>query len=390
LEILDIGEMPPANAFLNKTDFGQEESFPLAVHLCKKCKSLQLCQVVSPALLFKDYCYATRASKPLVEHFHELAEEIARDYVKSPSDLVVEIGSNDGVLLSKIKDRCKVLGIDPAASMAETAEKEGVPTLVEFFDTDLSKKIKSEVKEAKVIVANNVMAHIDNLRDIFSGVKHLLSPDGKFIFEVHWVGNLLTDGGFDQIYHEHLYYHSLHSLKVLLSSLGMVINDLKLVPIHGESMRVYAGNSGISSEAVQKFLKHEVEMGLLKPKTYQDFSKKIETNKKNLIRLLEELKKSGKKIAGYGAPAKGNTLLNYFRIGPEILDYITDTTPSKQGKYTPGTHIPVVSPEILEVNPPDYALLLSWNYADAILEKEKELRKKGVKFIIPVPEVRVV
>ena len=166
-EILNIGEMPPANAFLEKKDFDKEESFPLGVQLCKNCKSLQLRQVISPKLIFQDYCYATRASKPLVEHFHRLAEEIANNYVQSSNDLVIEIGSNDGALLSKIKDRCRVLGIDPASNMAKTAIQEGVPTLVEFFDTKLSEKIKSEMKEARVIVANNVMAHIEDLRDVF-------------------------------------------------------------------------------------------------------------------------------------------------------------------------------------------------------------------------------
>jgi hypothetical protein len=390
LEILDLGAMPPANAFLKANEFKKEENFPLVVQLCKNCKSLQLRHVVSPIFLFKDYCYTTRASQPLVEHFHELAEEIVNDYVQSPNDLVVEIGSNDGVLLSKIKDQCKVLGIDPANNIAKTAIQENVPTLVDFFNTKLSKKIKSDIGEAKVVVANNVMAHINDLRDVFSGVKHLLSSTGCFIFEVHWVGNLLTEGGFDQIYHEHLYYHSLNSLKVLLDSLGMVINNIRLVPIHGQSMRVYVGRSGVSSSAVRKFLDREIKMGLLDAKTYQNFSKKVESNKGNLSKLLGKLKKNGKKIVGYGAPAKGNTLLNYFKIEPKVLDYITDTTPSKQGKYTPGAHIPIVSPEKLESDWPDYALLLSWNYADAILKKEKALREKGLKFIVPVPKVKIV
>lgn len=392
LEILNLGEMPPANAFLKEEEFDKEEKFPLAVQLCKNCKSLQLRHLVLPKILFKDYHYATSASRPLVEHFHKLAEEIAGDYVKSPEDLVIEIGSNDGALLSKIKNRCKVLGIDPAKNIAEIAIKNGVPTIVDFFDTRLSKKIKSDFGEAKVVVANNVMAHINDLRDIFSGVNNILSEDGRFIFEVHWVGNLLTDGGFDQIYHEHLYYHSLHSLMVLLNSLGMTVNHVKLIPIHGQSMRVYAGQSGESSPAVYELLDQEKNMGLLNIRTYQKFSNKIEKNKINLIRLLKDLKRKNKKIVGYGAPAKGNTLLNYFNIGNNILEYITDTTLAKQGSYTPGSHISVVCPETLEQEgrQPDYILLLSWNYADAILEKEKKLREKGVKFIIPVPEVRIV
>lgn len=390
IDILDLGEMPPANSFLVESEFENEDSFPLAVQLCKNCKSLQLRHLVAPELLFKNYHYATGASKPLVEHFYELADEIADKYIRSKSDLVIEIGSNDGVLLSRLKDKCRILGIDPADNMAKVAIESGVPTKVGFFDSEFSENVKKEEGKAKIIVANNVMAHIDNLRDVFTGVRNLLTEDGKFIFEVHWVGNLLTDGGFDQIYHEHLYYHSLNSLKILLDSLGMSINNVKLVPIHGQSLRVYAGHSKQSSIEVKKLLDREIEMGLTQEITYFNFSKKVESNKSNLVKLLKKIKKEGKKIVGYGAPAKGNTLLNYFQIGPETIDYITDTTPNKQGTFTPGSHIKVVSPEILKSDLPDYAILLSWNYADAILEKEKELRNRGVKFIIPVPEVRIV
>lgn len=389
-EILDLGEMPPANAFLKEADFEREESFPLVVRFCGNCKSLQLGHTVSPALLFKDYRYATSASRPLVEHFHALAEEIAENHIESPADLVLEIGSNDGSLLSRIKDRCRVLGVDPAEDLAKIALKNGVLTRTDFFTEELAQGVKSELGEAKVIVANNVIAHIDDSRGVFSAVKELLSPGGRFIFEVHWVGNLVAGGGFDQIYHEHIYYYSLQALKFLTDSLGLVINDVKLVPIHGESMRVYVGKSGQSSEAVRELLGREIEMGLTDKETYLNFSKRIESNKEELKELLGNLKKEGKRICGYGAPGKGNTLLNYFDIGPETLDYITDTTPAKQGIYTPGSHIPVVSPEVLKINRPAYLLLLAWNYAEAILEKEKELRQKGVKFIIPVPEVRVV
>lgn len=390
-EVLDLGNMPLANAFLTDVELAQDEGkYPLAVHFCTICKSVQLKHTVSPDILFKKYHYMTGASKPLAEHFYRMAEEIADKHTGSADDLVVEIGSNDGSLLSKIKDRVRVLGVDPADNVVEAALALGVRTKVGFFDTKLAGEIQKEHGKAKVIVANNVMAHIDNLRDVFLGVKELLADDGVFIFEVHWVGNLLTDGGFDQIYHEHIYYHSLHSLKTLLESIGMIVGDIQLVPIHGESMRVFARKSGKASVAVKDFLEREVEMGLVNPDTYKNFSKKVEAGKKVLVELLQKLKKEGKKIVGYGAPAKGNTLLNYFNIGKDTLDYITDSTPAKQGTYTPGTHIRVVHPSILETETPDYVLLLSWNYAKQILEKEKVLRDKGVKFIIPVPEVRIV
>lgn len=390
-QVLDLGSMPLANAFVHEEDLlSPELSFPLAVNFCNNCSALQLSHVVNGEILFKNYHYETSASRPLVEHLQALADEIVKKHTESPDDLVVEIGSNDGTLLSRIKDRSRVLGVDPAENIAKIASKNGVPTIVDFFTRKVAKRIKLEMGEARVIVANNVMAHMDDIRSVFSAVKELLSPKGKFIFEVHWVGNLITKGGFDQIYHEHVYYHSLNALKFLTDSLGLVITDVALVPIHGESLRVYVGREGASSQAVSNFLNREIEMGLIKKETYLTFSKKIESNKNKLLQLLDGLKKDGKKIFGYGASAKGNTLLNYFKIGPKVLDYITDTTKAKQGTYTPGARIPVVSPEILKNELPDYMFLLSWNYADVILEKEKDLREKGVKFIIAVPEVRIV
>lgn len=393
VEVLNLGDMPLANAFLSREALAvPEERFPLAVSFCENCTSLQLQHTVSPEVLFKDYHYTTGASRPLVEHFHALAEEIATVHTASPDDLVVEIGSNDGSLLSKIKDRRRVLGVDPAQNVAEVATRSGVPTTVGFFGTALAEQIRAESGPAMVVVANNVMAHIDNLRDVFLGVKNLLDGRGVFIFEVHWVGNLLTDGGFDQIYHEHLFYHSLHAIKSFVESLGMMVRDIKLVPIHGESMRVYVVKQAgdVPSPAVAEFLARETTMGLTDSQTYKNFSQKVEMGKHALTTLLKKLKTEGKKITGYGAPAKGNTLLNYFDIGGDTLDYITDSTPAKQGTYTPGTHIRVVHPDTLHTETPDYILLLSWNYADAILAKEQKLRDAGVKFIIPVPEVKIV
>lgn len=395
--VLDLGEMPVSNAFVSPARLTEKEDiFPLTVHLCKLCKSLQLRYAVSSELIFKNYHYATGASRPLVEHFNTLADEIVETFVESPRDLVIEIGSNDGSLLSRIKNKCRILGIDPADNIVQIAEQNGVPTRVGFFSSQLAERVRADVGFAQVIVANNVMAHIENIRDVFVGVRNLLTDDGTFIFEVHWVGNLLTDGGFDQIYHEHFYYHSLSSLKILLDSLDMEIRDVKLVPIHGESMRVYAGktrrslsDSSMAATRVEDFLQREKEMGLTEENTYKSFSEKVERNKTELLALLAELVASGKKIAGYGAPAKGNTLLNYFNIGTDTLSYITDTTPSKQGYYTPGSRIPIVAPDAIYSRMPDYILLLSWNYAESILEKEKALREKGVKFIIPVPTVRV-
>lgn len=385
VKFLSLGKMPLANAFLTKKKLDKPEpSFSLDVYFCRNCSLVQLLDIVNPKILFKNYTYLTSASKPLVEHFVELGNEVVKKNLRSPNDLVVEIGSNDGTLLGSIKNHCEVLGIEPDKRIANLAEKAGVRTLSKFFTSSLAKKIVNEFGNAKIILANNVIAHIDNLKDIFDGIKILLTDDGTFIFEVHWVGNLIGDGGFDQIYHEHLSYFSLHALKKAADLWGMRLVDVRKIPIHGESLRVYLKKKGKESKAVIRFLKTENERGLSSEAAYCSFADKVRQNRKDLVSLLKKLKKQNKTIAGYGAPAKGNTLLNYCAIDYKILDYIIDTTPLKQGLYTPGSHIIVLPPDILKKRPPDYLLLLAWNYADKIIEKEKWYQEQGGEFIIPV------
>ncbi|MFA6339070.1 MAG: sugar nucleotide-binding protein [Candidatus Paceibacterota bacterium] len=391
VEILNLGKTPLANSFIKSEDLKSEEkTFPLALNFCKNCSLVQLTHIVDPKLLFIDYHYLTSASKPLVEHFTALADEIADTFAKQKNDLVVEIGSNDGVLLGRIKDRCRVLGVDPAQNVADIAKEKGVDTLCKFFNSEVGDEIAKKHGNAKVIVANNVIAHIDDLKSVFKGVKSLLSKDGVFIFEAHWVGNLISDGGFDQVYHEHLSYFSLHSVKYLCKIFGLTVIDVNIVPIHGESIRFYISKKGKESQFVKNLLKKEKELKLTDLSTYKNFKNKAEKNKQQLNKLLSDLKKQNKKIIGYGAPAKGNTLLNYFNINSNLLDFITDTTPLKQGLFTPGTHIKIFPPEKIAECKPDYIILLSWNYAEQILEKEKLLREKGIKFIIPVPKVKIV
>jgi hypothetical protein len=390
VKVLDLGSMPLANAFLKKEDFGSEESFPLTVVFCEDCFLLQVPEVVDPAILFKDYDYITSASKPLAEHFVEMGKVLKDRFITTKNDLMVEVGGNDGTLLGAVKDDCRVLNIDPAENIAALAREKGVATEVAFFGKETALIIRKKYGSAKVIVANNVMAHIDDIRGVFKGVSSLLSDDGSYVFEVHWVGNLIGDGGFDQIYHEHLCYYSLLTLNRLIEDSGMHIFDVEFVPIHGKSLRVFAGKKQQKTKAVDEVFLFEKEIGLDKTETFKKFSEKVEKNRADILDVLSRLKKEGKKIAGYGAPAKGNTLLNYVGIGPDVIDYLTDTTPMKQGLYSPGGHIPVVSPDKLISDRPDYVLLLAWNYADAILKKEAKLREDGVKFIIPVPDVRIV
>ena len=390
VKILDLGIMPPANSFLKKEDLSKpEKKFPLVVYFCENCFLLQLLDVVSPEILFANYDYMTSASQPLVSHFIKMADELLETFSVKKDDLVLEIGGNDGALLKSIKDRCRVLNVDPASNIAAISRENGVETFNSFFGSSTGSEILNKYGEARLVIANNVMAHIDDIRDVFHGIKTLIGDKGIFVFEVHWVGNLITEGGFDQIYHEHLCYHSLHDLKYLAESLGLKVFDVKTVPIHGESMRVFVSKNMQVESSVENFLDREKSLRLTKKEVFVEFARKVQNGKRILHELLSQIRKEGKRIAGYGAPAKGNTLLNYYEITPELVSYLTDTTPLKQNMYAPGTKIPVVSPDFALKDPPDYFLLLAWNYAEAILRKEDALRKKGIKFIIPVPEPKI-
>jgi D-mycarose 3-C-methyltransferase len=284
-----------------------------------------------------------------------------------------------------------MLGIEPASNIARLAEANGISTVNEFFDEESAVKLRKEYGSADIITATNVFAHVDNLESILSGINHLLSNNGVFIIEFPYLLNLLNNMEFDTIYHEHLSYFAVHPLIYLFRTFGMDIVDVKQIPIHGGSIRVFVQKSPKKqSQNVTKLLLMEQEDTLDSLKTYMKFAERVALVKGKLVKLLKTLKNDGARITGYGATAKGNTLLNYCEIGTDILDYITDTTPFKQGCCTPGMHIPIYPEERFHEEPPDYALLLAWNYADAILQKEQEYRQKGGKFILPIPEPKVI
>ncbi len=391
IQVLDLGSTPPANAYLKKEDLGKhEESFPLALYFCRTCSLAQLLDVVDPNILFKDYHFLTGASFPSVAHFKKYAEEVIRPLITSPQDLVIDIGGNDGVLLSYVKDYARVLNVDPADNLGSISEEKDVPFYPAFFSSNIADDIIAKHGSAKVVVANNVFAHTDPIRDEFEGVAKLIGDEGVFVFEVHWAKHLVEEGAFDQIYHEHLCFYSLHAAKYLVEATGMKVFDVEIVPMQGKSLRVYVSKNRTATPNVARILQEEEAAGLTSEEVFHTFARTVETNKKKLLELLRGLKAQGKKIVGYGAPAKGNTLLNYYGLGTETLDYLTDTTSLKQGLYSPGMHIQIVSPEKLLTDTPDYILLLAWNFKDAILEKEKALREKGVKFIVTVPDVTVI
>jgi len=390
VKILDLGFTPPANAYLKEEDLDNpENSFPLVLYYCRTCSLAQLLDVVAPEILFKDYHFLTSASFPSIAHFKKYAEDAVRPLIAFPEDLVIDIGGNDGVLLSFVSEYARVLNVDPADNLSDISEAMGVPFYPAFFTSLIADDILAKYGLAKVVTANNVFAHIDPLRDVFKGVAKLIGEDGTFIFEVHWQKHLLEEWAFDQIYHEHLCFHSLHALRHLATSAGLTIFDVKVVPEQGKSLRVFAGRNRVPSASVERILAEERVAGLTTEEAFHSFAKKVESNKTKLLALLRELKAAGKRITGYGAPAKSTTLLNYYGIGPEIIDYITDTTVLKQGLYSPGMHIPIVSPDRLRLDTPDYILLLAWNFKEAILKKEQALRDKGVQFIVAVPEVAI-
>lgn len=391
--VLNLGRTPPANAFLSdkqQATSNKEKWFPLQVNFCTNCSMVQLAHVVDPKLLFGNYVYVSSTSSVFVRHFEELAQNMIKQLRLRLKSLVVDIGSNDGILLKPFQKRgVRVLGIEPAKNIARLANKDGVPTKADFFSTKLAKKIVRECGQADLVTATNVFAHIDNLDEMIEGIKILLKPNGVFLIEVAYLVDLLKKNLFDTVYHEHVCYWAVRPLKVLAARLGMKIFEVARVPTHGGSIRVLmklkTGKWTVGA-SVANAVYREKKWGLDKLAPYRALAKRIAKNKLRLKQLLADLKRQGKTIVGFGAPAKGNTLLNYFGIDHKILDYIVDDSPYKQGLYTPGTHVPVVTPEKIYQDKPDYVLILAWNFAESIMKTHRKFKHLGSKFIVPVPK----
>ena len=386
--VLDLGEQPPANSFIDQNQLNSTEfKFPLRLFWCSDCFLVQLLDIVDKEYLFKNYFYMTSASKPIVDHFKKYAQDVYKEFLEGKNDqFVVEIGSNDGSLLSEFKKLgTSILGIEPATNLSNLANQSSITTKNTFFSSQLSKEIiKSH--HASVVVANNVIAHVEDLHDLMEGIQILIGNDGIFIFEVPYLLDLIKKLEFDTIYHEHLSYFSILPLLKLVKQFGLEIFDIRKQSVHGGTLRIFVSkkdNYQINN-SVNFFINEENKLGLDKIEFYHKFSTNVEELKKNLLKLLTQLKKENKSLLGYGAPAKGNVLLNYCGINTNFLDCIIDTTPLKQGKYTPGMHIPIIAPSNL--NNEDVALLLAWNYESEILLKEKIFRENGGKFLIPLPK----
>lgn len=396
IPVIKLGTTPLANKFLTKAQLDCEEAYyPLEVWRCQRCNFLELGHVVSRQILFDDYLYVSSTSHVFVRHFEVFADTVIKKLQLPIQSLVVDIGSNDGILLKPFQARgMDVLGIEPAMKIAQVAQQQGVETIVDYFSTSLAKNILKEKGPARIITATNVFAHIDDLDEVVKGVKMLLDKDGVFIIEVPYVLDLFQKCYFDLIYHEHLSYWAITSLARLLERFQMEVIFVEKVNVHGGSIRVYIqlkhGKDRVKDNNVMKFIRREKAFAFDNMKIYDDYVKKIQKKRVELLTMLTALACNKKKIIGYGAPAKGNTLLNYFNIGTDLLSYIIDDSPWKQGLYTPGKRIPVVSPTDVASDNADYMLIIAWNFAESIIKNNAEFRRRGGRFIIPFPKIVVI
>ena len=391
--VLDLGQMPLANRLLaSATD--PEARYPLRLVFCENCSLVQIEETVPPAQLFQDYVYFSSFSDTMVAHARELVHRTAAAEQLGPTSLVVELASNDGYLLQFYKALgIPVLGVDPAANVVAEAERRGVPTICAFFGADVARELVASGRRADVIHANNVLAHVADLHGFVEGIRLLLKPEGIAIIEAPYLRDLIDRCEFDTIYHEHLCYFSLSSLVELFRRHELQVVDVERMEIHGGSLRVTiapAASPRTRSSAVDALLASERRTGLGTLAYYRSFAEQVEGVKSALRALLADLKRGGARIAAYGASAKGATLLNYFGIDHTTVEFVADRSTVKQGKFTPGTHIPIVPAEALAERRPDYTLLLTWNFADEILRQQQAYRAAGGRFVIPVPDVRII
>lgn len=391
---LDLGHTALANKFLTQDELSAPEpTFPLRVGFCHTCGHVQLTEVVPPSAMFQDYLYMSSASDTLKAHLDDLSDILVERFRLGDADLVVDIGCNDGTLLKGFaRHGVKTLGVDPAANLAEWTLDSGIERYVGFFNSMSARHIVDKWGKASIITATNTFPHIPELKDFLEGIQTVLAPGGAFIIECHYLVDMLEQVAFDTIYHEHVSYWALAPMVYLFSKFGMQVVHAERLPLHHGQLRVTVQRRGEGTQgaSVAEILQMEKTVGIDQFSTYNQFVEKTQQIKRDLHNTLRELQSRGKRVMGYGAPAKGNTLLSFLEVGPEAVPYIADRSPLKQGRYTPGAHIPVVSPDRLLTDQPDYVLLLAWNFADEVMAQQSEYRKQGGKFIIPVPRVRIV
>lgn len=392
---VDLGVSPLANSYVKPQQLNCAETFyPLHVYVCSKCLLVQLEEWSSPAEIFTDYAYFSSFSTSWLEHARRYVDMVVDRFGLNSRHLVVEVASNDGYLLQYfLPHRIPVLGIEPAANVAEAAKAKGIPTLVKFFGEQTARELAREGRKADLLIGNNVLAHVPKLNDFVSGLKILLNHRGIITMEFPHLMRLMEDNQFDTIYHEHFSYFSFVVVERLFSAHGLTIFDVEEIPTHGGSLRIFARHiedaSSPVTDRVTELRTREIRGGYVTLDHYLTFADKVIDVKSKLLAFLVEARRDGKTVVGYGAPAKGNTLLNYCGIRTDFLAYTVDRSPHKQGHFLPGTRIPIRAPEEIGKTRPDYLLILPWNLKDEIIEQMAHIREWGGRFVVPIPEVRV-
>lgn len=386
---LDLGKTPLANSYLEpNSDVRAEESFPLAVVFCPGCYLVQLAETVPPGKMFSDYLYFSSYSESFLRHANAMCESLSERFQLGADSRVLEVASNDGYLLQYFKAKgIPVLGVEPAANIAEVSRRRGIPTLNRFFGADAVGEILADFGPAEVLIGNNVLAHVPGINEFLTAAAACLKKSGCAVFEFPHVLELLKKTEFDTIYHEHVFYYSLHALQKLAERAGLEVFDVSRQNVHGGTLRVFLrrAGAGSASDAVKSLLVEELAAGLTRAETYEAFSGRVTGLKRDLRRLLEDIKGAGKKICAYGAPAKGNTLLNYCGVGADVIEYTVDRSPHKQNKLLPGTRIPIRHPDEISNTKPAYLLILPWNIKDEIMQQMSHVHDWGGQFIVPIP-----
>lgn len=389
--VFDLGAMPLSDGFA-KSSTDADPRFPLEVLMCNGCGLAQLRHTVAPEVLFADdYPYYSSYTQTVVDNAKVNVDEALERFKPAKDALIVELASNDGYLLKHVAARgFKTLGIDPARGPVEAARKAGIETVHAFFSNAVAEQLAAEGWQADLIFGNNVLAHVARSGDFVRGIATMLKPTGTAIIEAPYLRDLIDHNEFDTIYHEHLCYFSASALRVLFQRQGLFLNDVKHIPIHGGSLRMFVQHRDAPSDRLRALLAEEEKGGLNRPGAFQAFASRVDGMGMKLRKLLQDLKGKGARIAGYGAAAKGTILLNHFRIGSDILDWVADKNPHKQGLYVPGVKLPIVDPVRIDSDKPDYLLVLPWNHKDEIMRQQARFVERGGRFILPVPEPEIV
>jgi hypothetical protein len=392
---VDLGMSPLCESFLRSDQLNSMEAFyPLHALVCDRCFLVQLEEYVSPAEIFTEYAYFSSYADSWLQHVERYTDQMIARWGLGANSHVVELASNDGYLLQYFVARnVPVLGVEPAANVAKVAESKGVPTLVKFFGRETARELVRQGKKADLVIGNNVLAQVPDINDFVAGIRILLHERGVATIEFPHLQQLIDNNQYDTIYHEHFSYFSFLTASKIFASHGMILFDVEELPTHGGSLRIYARHQEDESKPIEarakELLRREVDRGFDRMETYANFGEKVKSTKRRLLAFLIDAKNSGRTIAGYGAPGKGNTLLNYCGIRTDFLDYTVDRNPYKHGRFTPGTHIPIYAPTKINETRPDYVLILPWNVKDEIIAQMAHIRSWGGKFVVPIPDVAI-